>query len=102
MTADTKHNDAEMAALRASIERLTKDVASLSHALTDVLKSRAGQAADDIRDGVRTATGEIGDKAKDTKDAVEHTIRERPFQSLLAAFGAGLLIAQLFRKRGSS
>ncbi|MEQ9489953.1 MAG: hypothetical protein RIM72_13285 [Alphaproteobacteria bacterium] len=102
MTTDTKQkNTDDIDELRASIDRLTKDVASLSHSLTDILKSRAGQAAGDISDGVRTAAGEVSEKARDSKDAIERTIRDRPFQSLLAAFGTGLLIAQLFRKHGS-
>ena len=102
MTTDTKQNEANMAELRASIDRLTKDVASLSHSLANILKSRAGQAADGISEGVKTAVGEISEKSKDSKDAIEQTIRERPFQSLLAAFGAGLLIAQLFRTHRSA
>lgn len=102
MTTDTKQKDDDMVELRASFDRLTKDVASLSHSLADVLKSRAGQAADGIREGVKTAADEISEKSKDSKEAVEQTIRERPLQSLLAAFGAGLLIAQLFRKHGSA
>ena len=91
-----------MAELRASIERLTKDVASLSHSLTDIVKSRIGHAADDIREGVKTAAGEISEKSKESKDAIERTIRERPFQTLLGAFSVGLLIALLFRKHNSA
>lgn len=102
MTTETKHTDDEMAALRASIERLTKDVASLHHSLADVVKSRVGHAADGIREGVETAAGEIGEKSDEYKDSIERTVRERPFQSLLGAFGVGLLIAQLLRKRGSA
>jgi ElaB/YqjD/DUF883 family membrane-anchored ribosome-binding protein len=102
MTTDTKQEKDDMAELRASVDRLTKDVAALSHSLADILKERVGQAADDIREGVKTAAGEIGEKSKASKEAVEQTIRERPYQCLLAAFGAGLLIAQLFHKRGSA
>lgn len=102
MTTDTKQNADDMVELRASIDRLTKDVASLTHSLGDVLKSRAGQTADGIGEGFKTAAGEICDKSKHSKEAVEHTIRERPFQSLLVAFGTGLLIARLFRKSDSA
>jgi len=102
MTTETKHSDDEMAALRASIDRLTKDVASLHHSLADVVTSRVGHAADGIRAGVETAAGEFGEKSTEYKDSIERTIRERPFQTLLGAFGVGLFVAQLLRRRGSA
>lgn len=102
MTAETRHKDDDMAHVRASIDKLSSDVASLSQSLANVLKSQTGQAAAGMRDGIKTAASEIGEKTRDSKDAIERTIRERPFQSLLAAFGTGLMIAQLFRKHGSS
>ena len=102
MTTESKQKDDDMADLRASIDRLTKDVASLHHSLAEILKTRVGGAVHDIRDGVKTAAGEIGDKSHEAKEAVEKTIRERPFQMLLGAFGLGLLIARLIRRNKSA
>lgn len=100
MTSETIHAKADMAELRANLDKLTEDVAKISHSMASVIKSSAGRAANNVSDGVRTAVEEIKEKGKDSKDAIENTIQERPFQSLLVAFGAGLLIAQLFRKHG--
>lgn len=101
MTTPTKHTEDDMADLRASFDKLSKDVASLHHSLAEVLRSRAGQAAAEIREGIDSAAEDIGTKSAEYKDSIEKTVRERPFQSLLAAFGIGLLIAQLFRRHGS-
>tara|TARA_R110001592_G_scaffold291718_3_gene561192 strand:+ start:895 stop:1194 length:300 start_codon:yes stop_codon:yes gene_type:complete len=90
------HNDFDE--LKATIEKLTADVSAMSHSLANLLKAGAGRAADDIRDGIKSAAGDISDKGKASKEAIEMTVRERPFQSLLAAFGVGLLIAHLCRK----
>lgn len=90
------HNDLDE--LKATIEQLVKDVSAMSHSLADLLKARAGRAADDIRDGIKSAADDISDKSKASKEAIEMTVRERPFQSLLAAFSVGLLVALLYRK----
>jgi ElaB/YqjD/DUF883 family membrane-anchored ribosome-binding protein len=101
MTTPTKHADDDMADLRANCDKLSKDVASLHHSLAEILRSRAGHAASEIRDGIESAAEDIGAKSAEYKDSIERTVRERPFQSLLGAFGIGLLIAQLFRRHGS-
>ncbi|MEX0694161.1 MAG: hypothetical protein WD075_06945 [Rhodospirillales bacterium] len=99
MKPTNEHAQEDYDTLKATIEKLTADVSALSHSLADVLKERAGRAAHDIRDGVKSAAGEISEKGKASQEAIEQTVRERPFQSLLAAFSVGLLIALLFRKR---
>ena len=102
MTSSNTQTDDDMAALRASVDKLTDDVAALTQSLSKVLKSRVGKAADDLRDTAQTTADDIKEKAVDSKDALESTIRERPLQSLLAAFGLGLLIAQLVRRQGAA
>lgn len=98
MKTANEHAHEDYDALKATIEQLTADVAALSHSLSDSLKASADQAANDIRDGVKSAAKDIGDKGKASQAAIEQTVRDRPFQSLLAAFSVGLLIALLFRK----
>ena len=89
----------DIEALKATINKLAKDVSSMSNSMADDLKARAGSAADDVREGARAVAGEIGDKGRESVEAIENTVRDRPFQSLLIAFGSGLLLAQLLRKR---
>lgn len=85
--------------LRESLDKLTKDVSAIGASLADEVKTRAGRTADSVREGARNAAGEIGAKGKQTVDTVENTVRERPLQSVMVAFGVGLLLAQLVRRR---
>jgi ElaB/YqjD/DUF883 family membrane-anchored ribosome-binding protein len=85
--------------LRASMEKLTKDVGALSRSLADELKARASRTAASARESAEAIAHEIGEKGRESTESIERTVRERPFQSLLVAFGAGLLLAQVLRKR---
>lgn len=98
MKTANEHAQEDYDALKATIDKLTKDVAALSHSLSDTVKDSAGRTANDIRDGVKSAAADISEKGKASQAAIEQTVRERPFQSLLAAFSVGLLIALLFKK----
>ncbi len=98
MKTANEHAHEDYDELKATIEKLTADVAALSHSLSEALKESANDAANDIRDGVKSAAENINEKSKASQAAIEQTVRERPFQSLLAAFSLGLLIALLFRK----
>lgn len=99
MKTANEHAHEDYDALKATIEKLSADVSALSHSLAEVMKESAGRAANDIRDGVKSAADDIGAKGKASQEAIEQTVREKPFQSLLAAFSVGLLLALLFRKR---
>ena len=85
--------------LKATIDKLAKDVSAISGSLAEDLKSRASRTADDIRGGARSVASEISEKGRESTEAIEKTVRDRPFQSLLIAFGTGLLLAQFLRKR---
>mgnify|MGYP003629014190 CR=1 FL=1 len=95
--SDTLKKDVEE--LRSALEKLTKDVSSVSKSLAEEMKARAGRTADDVAESARNVAGEISAKGRETAEAVEDTVRNRPFQSVMVAFGAGLLLAQLLRKR---
>jgi ElaB/YqjD/DUF883 family membrane-anchored ribosome-binding protein len=98
MASDSETLKQDMAELRASLDRLSKDVASISQSLAQELKSRATGKADDLRDRARAVADDVSAKGKESAEALEKTVRERPLQSLLIAFGAGLLLAHLLRK----
>ncbi|MEX2615970.1 MAG: hypothetical protein WD767_07740, partial [Alphaproteobacteria bacterium] len=99
MASDSETLKKDIAELRASIETLTRDVTSMSQSMSDGLKERASRTADSVRNGARNAANEIGVKGRQSAEAVENTVRDKPLQSLVVAFGAGLLLAQLLRKR---
>jgi ElaB/YqjD/DUF883 family membrane-anchored ribosome-binding protein len=99
MANDSEDLKKDIETLRATIEKLAKDVSSINNSLAEDLKTRAGRAADDVRDSARTVASEIGEKGRESAETIEKTVRDRPFQSLLVAFGTGLLLAQFLRKR---
>lgn len=98
MASDSETLKQDIAELRASLDKLSKDVASISQSLAQDLKARATGTADDLRDRARAVAGDISAKGKESAEALENTVRERPLQSLLIAFGVGLLLAHLLRK----
>lgn len=99
MASDSDTLKQEMDELRASLEKVTKDVSAISQSLKQELKDQAGRVAGDIRDGARSVASDIGAKGKESAEVLEAAVRERPFQSLIMALGVGLLLAQFIRKR---
>jgi ElaB/YqjD/DUF883 family membrane-anchored ribosome-binding protein len=85
--------------LRKALDSLGKDVGAISKSLAEDAKSRATKAAEHVRDGAKDFVNDVGAKGKQTAQAVETKVRENPLQSLAVAFGAGLIIAQLLRRR---
>lgn len=94
--SETLRKDVEE--LRTSLDRLNKDVGALSQSLMKEVKERASRTADDLRSNAQSIASEIGVRGRESAEAVEKTVREHPLQSLLIAFGAGMLLAQLTRR----
>lgn len=90
-------NDAAKAAeeLREDMERLKSDVAALVDAVGKVAADRGRdslRALDDAR--VRAQA-----QAAQSVESVERQIAEKPFISVLVAFGAGMLFGKLMDRR---
>lgn len=85
-------NSPETDALRKDMEQLRKDVA----ALTESIKRRSN---DQMQAGIDTARERFNEMRR---EASRHTqdlsgeIEARPFISILAAFGIGLLLGKIF------
>lgn len=81
--------------LKADIDELRKDVATIARLLKD-LGSAKGQEAFE-------RAGEIGERARrraaDAEERISHEIEERPFASVLTAFGVGFVIGKLLDSR---
>ncbi len=80
--------------------------AAIEDAIREVSKIRT-IVTDAVEDGVRSASQAIRHgryAAEDAVEEVKHTVKQRPFQAVGIAFGAGLLAGALltwigFRKR---
>jgi ElaB/YqjD/DUF883 family membrane-anchored ribosome-binding protein len=74
----------DVEALRADLARLKED-----------LRSMGGSLADQARGSARSAKDAATAKWDDSVSAVHHQIEERPFTSVLVAFGVGLLVGKI-------
>ena len=99
MANDSENLKKDIEMLKATIDKLAKDVSSISASMADDLKARASGKADEVREDARAVAGEICEKGRESVEAIENTVRDRPFQSVLVAFGTGLLLAQFMRRR---
>jgi ElaB/YqjD/DUF883 family membrane-anchored ribosome-binding protein len=82
----------ELDKLKTDIEALRKDVASMAQSVKE-LGVQKGQEA-------LTRAEELGERARSraryAEERFSDEIGERPFVSLLAAFGLGFIVAKLF------
>lgn len=88
MATDTEK---EMNQIKSDIAELRKDFA----ALTSTLKTEAGDKARRGYQRAREAGEEAQDYARAGAREVESHIEERPFTSVLSAFGIGFIIGKL-------
>ncbi len=75
-------------AIENYLENLTSQTATAVGQAADTARDYAQQAMGKIRDNYETAAGQ----ARRTYDEAENYVRERPAQSVAAAFAAGVLI----------
>ncbi len=91
MASETETLKKDMADLRTSIDKLTKDVSAIS-------KSMAEETQGEIRDKAQRLAEQARDKGKQSAEAVGTTVSDNPLRSVLIAFGAGVVFSQLIRR----
>lgn len=110
---ETNYEAIEKAQSAVARERLMKDLKALSHDAEDLLKATAGDVSDKVKQA-RDRLGAAVERAKATcQDWKENTVasvkaaaqkadtvvREHPYQSMGVAFGIGVLLGVLARRR---
>ncbi|GAB3678804.1 DUF883 family protein [Salinisphaera aquimarina] len=83
---------AETEALKQDIERLKNDLSELAKSYKAEGEKRAQAGVDSARDKY----GELREEALRRKQDLGSEIEARPFVSVVAAFGVGLLLGKLF------
>jgi ElaB/YqjD/DUF883 family membrane-anchored ribosome-binding protein len=98
----TQNVDAELTALKGDLADLRKDLQSLVKTFKDEQKAVGKEALGRLQDGAHQAkaelgrlAGEAGARGRESIHALETHIEERPFTSVLAAFGIGLILGKL-------
>jgi ElaB/YqjD/DUF883 family membrane-anchored ribosome-binding protein len=108
MAAANRHLEEEFDALKAGLDTLSNDISSRVNSFGDAhrrsqdagrrarvavgrLTDRAGEVWDD-------ATNEASRRGREGAAALEQQIEERPFISVLVAFGIGVMIGRLINR----
>lgn len=91
--------------LKAQLQTLRDDVATLSTLIREMGETTAGdlretlkETADEVKRLSAEAKGKARDRARDQIDELEHHIAERPLQSALIAFLVGALFGGIMRR----
>ena len=105
-SAKTANSADDLDAIRKDIDALRGDLATLVKHLKQTGRSKLDEASaasaeklDELRDDLESSLADLQRQGKQSIDQVEQTIRDKPLMTLLAAFGAGVLIARLLDRR---
>ena len=90
---------ADLAALRKDIAALTKTVSSSASSAVDEKTEALREKVMAMRDELERMAGTAKARGAEGVAAVERHIEDKPLQSMLIAFGAGLLLGKLFDHR---
>ena len=88
-----------MEALRTELSMLTKHIKGLSSATLERAQTAGALKLEELGADLERAAVALRRQGQMSVSQVENAIREKPLLSLLAAFGAGVLIARLLGRR---
>jgi ElaB/YqjD/DUF883 family membrane-anchored ribosome-binding protein len=98
--------DHELDAVKAHIEALRAELGSLTTHIKGLGSAKLGQAQtagslkiEELSADLQRAADALRQQGQASVAQLESTIRERPLLSLLAAFGAGVVIARLLERK---
>lgn len=96
----------EMETLRDDMGKLRADISAVAETLKDLGKSRVDDAkaslsglVDSLKEELLRGWEGARERGKKSVETVEHQIEQRPFISVLAAFGVGVLLGKLLDRR---
>jgi len=89
----------ELNQLKSDIADLREDMASLVQAMKNAGVEQGRQAYDRAYEKAREAGNSARQRADQAYGAFEREVEERPFTSVLAAFGTGFVVGMLLDRR---
>jgi len=88
------------AELRAQIDSLRREVTTIADVVGEIAgpaaRKRVARTAKELGKQARSALSDAEDYVGHSSDVLQDAMRERPLESALLAFGAGILVAKLF------
>jgi len=93
----------DLSDVKKDIEELRSDIAALGKDMKTLVrngaaKRAASSAADTLQERAEAALASVAEQGRNAAQSVEKNVKGRPLESLLVAFGVGVLIGQLVRK----
>jgi ElaB/YqjD/DUF883 family membrane-anchored ribosome-binding protein len=85
--------------IKADLDVLRKDIASVLETIKGTARSRAESELDALQRRVNQITADLQASGRDSLRAVEGQIGEKPLVSVAIAFAIGLVIGKLFDRR---
>lgn len=85
--------------LKKAIQSLAKDVGDIAADATGQAKNGAAAKAAEIGERVAKLGADVRGRGEQATHATQSYIRDNPIQSVLIAFGAGVLISRLTARR---
>lgn len=89
---------AQLDALKAEIAALAATLQTDGKRMAEALKDKAEGLSDEAVARARAALKDIKAETDRLEDRLEAQVREKPLQSLLMAFGLGLVVSILMRR----
>lgn len=94
----TEDLQAQLDALRAELAALAATLQADGKKMAEALKDRAEELSDEAKVKARAALHDIRAETDRLEERLEAQVREKPLQSLLMAFGLGLIVSVLLRR----
>jgi ElaB/YqjD/DUF883 family membrane-anchored ribosome-binding protein len=105
MTAETPKGKTGSDDLQAQLDALRSEIASLAASLqadgkkmAGAIKDRAEGLTEEAKVRARATLKDIQTETDRIEDKIEAQVREKPLQSVLLAFGLGLVVSVLLRR----
>jgi len=98
----TKNASATIESLQEDLSAMRDDVGKLSQQVIDLLSAKGSAAYKEAKKNFDATTGEATDAVRDVRDnfadAIDASIRERPYMTLAMALGIGFVIGAMWRR----
>ena len=86
-------------AIKADLDALRKDLASVLATIKDGAKNRAESEIDALQKRLNEIAGDVQTTGRDGLRAVESQIEEKPLISVAIAFMVGMILGRVFDRR---
>jgi ElaB/YqjD/DUF883 family membrane-anchored ribosome-binding protein len=89
----------DIAALKKTIEDLADEFNRAGDTALDQAAERVSETVNRLRTQLNEAVQDVTERGRRSAETVTTSVSERPIQSLMVAFAAGMIIAQFLKRR---